>query len=104
MEFVIRRDLRILQNANVLWFMAFNCFMKLGIGKFPTKQNCLPDIIGMDILVKSWILIQIAANGFMYYYLFQVHGDYSEDLGTKVDRPISEDAEQPKAETELVGA
>ena len=40
----------------------------------------------------------------MYYYLFQVHGDYSEDVGTKVDRPVSEDAEQPKAETELVGA
>ena len=32
----------------------------------------------------------------------QVHGDYSEDVGVKVDRP-AEDSE-PKAEAELVGA
>ena len=32
----------------------------------------------------------------------QVHGDYSEDIGTKVERP----AEEPvvEAETEVVGA
>ncbi|MCO5567222.1 hypothetical protein L7F22_020911 [Adiantum nelumboides] len=34
--------------------------------------------------------------------LMEVHGDYSEDVGVKVDRP-AEDAE-PKVETELVGA
>ena len=36
------------------------------------------------------------------HFELQVHGDYSEDVGVKVDRP-AEDAE-PKAEVELVGA
>ncbi|KAF6138140.1 hypothetical protein GIB67_033554 [Kingdonia uniflora] len=35
--------------------------------------------------------------------LMQVHGDYSEDLGAKMERPAEEVA-TPKGETKIVGA
>lgn len=38
----------------------------------------------------------------MFIWFSQVHGDYSDDIGTKVDRPAEEAvAEEP---TEIVGA
>lgn len=41
----------------------------------------------------------------IWYFVFQslkIHGDYSEDVGVKVDRPVDET--MPEGATEVVGA
>lgn len=41
-------------------------------------------------------------DNFLMHFILQVHGDYKEDLGTKVERPADDLAAE--GETEVVGA
>ncbi|XP_043721540.1 40S ribosomal protein S3a-like [Telopea speciosissima] len=75
-------------------------------------QKFIPEMIGKEIekatssiypLQKVFIqkVKILKAPKFDLGKLIEVHGDYSEDVGVKVDRP----AEEPTAEeTEIVGA
>ena len=49
----------------------------------------------------GWALIILLSFYVTWFGFVQVHGDYSEDVGVKLERP----AEEPVAEpTEVVGA
>eukprot|EP00252_Welwitschia_mirabilis_P009289 TRINITY_DN2175_c0_g2_i1.p1 TRINITY_DN2175_c0_g2~~TRINITY_DN2175_c0_g2_i1.p1 ORF type:complete len:262 (-),score=42.39 TRINITY_DN2175_c0_g2_i1:182-967(-) len=86
---------------------ASNCDLKELVAKF------IPEVIGKEIekATSSIFPLQnvfirkvkiLKAPKFDLGKLMEVHGDYSEDLGVKVDRPVDEaPAEQ---QTELVGA
>ncbi|XP_058080164.1 small ribosomal subunit protein eS1-like [Magnolia sinica] len=75
-------------------------------------QNCIPEVIGKEI-EKATSSIYPLQNVFIRKVkilrppkfdlgkLMEVHGDYSEDVGVKVDRP-DEDTTM-EGETEVVG-
>ncbi|XP_026459034.1 40S ribosomal protein S3a-like [Papaver somniferum] len=86
---------------------ASSCDLKELVAKF------IPEMIGKEIEkdTSSIYLLQnvfirkvkiLKALRFDLGKLTKVHGDYSEDVGVKVDRPAEETV--PEAETEVVGA
>ncbi|KAI3837615.1 hypothetical protein MKX03_029740 [Papaver bracteatum] len=86
---------------------ASSCDLKELVAKF------IPEMIGKEIekATSSIYPLQnvfirkvkiLKAPKFDLGKLMEVHGDYSEDVGVKVDRPAEETV--PEAETEVVGA
>ncbi|XP_026420326.1 40S ribosomal protein S3a-like [Papaver somniferum] len=99
---MIRRKL-----VEVMVNQASSCDLKELVAKF------IPEMIGKEI-EKATSSIYLLQNVFIRKFkilkalkfdlgkLMEVHGDYSEDVGVKVDRPAEETV--PEAETEVVGA
>ncbi|XP_054820958.1 40S ribosomal protein S3a-1-like [Prosopis cineraria] len=86
---------------------ATSCDLKELVRKF------LPEVIGKDLekATSSIYLLQyvfihkvkiLKAPKFDLGKLMEVHGDYSEDVGVKVDRPVDE--MMAEAPTVIVGA
>ncbi|XP_026429185.1 40S ribosomal protein S3a-like [Papaver somniferum] len=93
--------------VEVMVNQASSCDLKKLVAKF------IPEMIGNEIekATSSIYLLQnvfirkvkiLKALKFDLGKLMEVHGDYSEDVGVKVDRTAEETV--PEAETEVVGA
>lgn len=88
---------------------AQSCDLKDLVAKF------IPEVIGKEIekatagiypLQNTFVrkVKILKAPKFDLSKLMEVHGDYSEEVGAKIERPVGDDAEPEAEAVEVVGA